>query len=643
MSVEKVEFQAEVSKILDIVIHALYSNKEIFLREIISNASDACHRLRYDVLTQPNLLGGESADYSIFLTVDQKANTLAIKDNGIGMSREDLIEKLGSLGRSGTGEFLNKLTGDQKKDASMIGQFGVGFYSGFMVADKMEVRSKRGDHPTGYLWSSDGKGSFEIQEIENLPRGTEILLFLKQEEKEYSDAVRVRHIVKKYSNHISFPIYLDIVADPSVKNEASQEKDLEDSAEESVSSSEKINEGSSVWLKPKSEITEQEYKDFYKTIAHAYDDPWKTIHYHAEGAFEYHALLYIPSMRPFDLFNPERKHSLQLYINRVYITDDCQVLLPKWLRFVKGIVDSADLPLNVSREMLQHNPLLHKMQNGLVKKILSDLKAASKKDEEDYLKFWDQFGAALKEGLYEEKERSQDLIELCRFYSLNKDKYITITEYLEDLKEGQENIYYILGENRELLKLSPQVEGFKARGIDVLLLTDQIDEFWVASVPHYKEKKIKDVFESSKDLDTMVSSDTDKDEVLSKDQDYVEKLIASIKDILKSDVKDVRVTSKLVDSPVCLSSDEGDLSMQMERILKKSYGDNETPRVLEINPKHDLILKMARAIENNTSQEEQLSDTVYILFEQARVVAGLKLKDPGSFGKRLARSMSYGW
>ncbi|MBR4926708.1 MAG: molecular chaperone HtpG, partial [Alphaproteobacteria bacterium] len=445
------QFQAEVAKVLDIVIHSLYSNSEIFLRELISNASDACDKLRYALLTHPEL-AKEAGSFKITLMPDAKAQTLTITDNGIGMNKEDLIAHLGTIARSGSAEFIKSLTGDKQKDMALIGQFGVGFYSAFMVADKVTVQTKKAGDENGWTWESDGSGSFTITPLQKETLGTSITLHLKEDATDYLEPIRLRHLVRQYSDHISIPIVL-----------------THDGKDETINSS------SALWLRNKSDITPVQYKEFYQNISHAFDEPWMTMHYRAEGAIDYTALMFCPTKPPFNLFQPDRKSNLQLYVNRVFISDDVPELMPHFLRFMTGVIDTADLPLNVSREMLQKTPVLGKIQRGIVRRIINELKKRAE-DTADYNKFWDAFGIVFKEGLYEPSDNREDIADLCRFYSTNGDDLITFADYVSRMKKGQEHIYYLTGTDLATLRTNPQLEGFAAREIEVLLLTDPIDE-----------------------------------------------------------------------------------------------------------------------------------------------------------------------
>ena len=471
-------FQAEVARLLDIVAHSLYSDKEIFLRELVSNASDACDKLRYEALTDPALLDGDS-DLKITITPNAKARTLTVADNGIGMSHQELVDNLGTIARSGTVAFVEQIGDDKSADSSLIGQFGVGFYSAFMVADNVTVASRRAGGAEAWQWQSDGKGDFTIAPADaETPRGTTVTLHLAKGEKEFLEAPRISHIIKTYSDHIALPIDL-AAADGAI---------------------EQLNAASALWSRPRTEVSEDHYKEFYHHVGHLFDDPWLTLHNRVEGKIEYTNLLFVPSSQPFDLFQPERKTHVKLYVRRVFITDDCEDLLPAWLRFVRGIVDSEDLPLNISREMLQDNPLLAKIQSGLVKRILSELKKKAKKDTEGYATFGDNFGAVLKEGLYESTDYRENLLALAHFHSTGRDGLTSLADYVERMAEGQADIFYISGENLEAVAALPQLEAFRARGIEVLFMIDPVDEFWLPMVNEFDGKKFRSATRGDIDL-----------------------------------------------------------------------------------------------------------------------------------------------
>ena len=621
MATETFTFQAEVSKLLDIVVHALYSNKQIFLRELISNASDACDRLRYCALTEPSLLQDDPS-FKIVLTPDKTAGTLTIADNGIGMSRDELVENLGTIARSGTAAFASQLATAKKTDISPIGQFGVGFYSAFMVAGTVAVTSRKAGAEEGWCWRSDGQGTFTVEAVGTVPRGTSIALHLREDEREYLESYRLHHVVKTYSDHIAIPVLL-------------QEGEKLDA----------VNEASALWNRPRSEISAEQYKEFYHHTAHAFDDPWLTIHYKAEGAIEYTGLLFVPSTRPFDLFQQqERRHHVKLYVRRVFITDECAELLPAWLRFMKGVVDSEDLPLNISRETLQHNPVLAKISKGLVRRILADLKAKTD-DAESYATFWNTFGAVLKEGVYEDFKRRSEIIALCRFRTTqSKDGLIGLKEYVGRMKDGQEAIYYITGFDAEILARSPHLEGFQAKGIEVLLLTDPIDEFWPASLGTYQDKKLLSAAHAGMDLSTIKGDEGGEQKDEREDATAgIDGLIASIKKTLGNAVKDVRVSERLTESPVCLVAEQNDMSAHLERMLRQHRQKEQAiPRILEINPRHALIKRLAGRT-RTSGEDAEFTDAAWLLLDQARIIDGEPLPDPGAFARRMGLMMTRGF
>jgi molecular chaperone HtpG len=612
-------FQAEVSRLLDIVAHSLYSEKEIFLRELISNASDACDRLRYAALTEPALAEG-NGNYRVVLTPVKSSRTLTVADNGIGMSHDELVDNLGTIARSGTAAFMRELTGDAKKDMSLIGQFGVGFYSAFMVAERVEVLTRKAGENEGWRWVSDGKGSFTIEPAANAPRGARITLFLREGDEEYLDPDRIRRIVKTYSDHIALPI---VLADGNKE--------------------ETVNTASALWTRPRGEITPEQYKDFYHHVGHGFVEPWLTLHARAEGVLEYTLLLFVPSQKPFDLFDPERKPRLKLYVRRVFITDEGTELLPPYLRFVKGIVDSEDLPLNISREMLQSNPMVARIRQQLTRRVLGELGRKAADAPEEYAKFWDNFGAVLKEGLYEDREQRDTILPLARFRSTSRDGLISLDDYLAAMRPGQEAIYTITGDSLDVVKRSPQLEGFRARGVEVLLLTDPIDEFWVPAVGTYKDKKFKSATRGALDLDK-VAPPEEKEAAEDKPAPPAKlaSLIAIFKLALGDAVKDVRSSERLTDSAVCLVADEGDLDMHLERLLKQHRQlDGAAKRILELNPRHRLIERLAASV-GAAGISDQLSEFAWLLLDQARIVEGEQLPDPAAFARRLALALERG-
>jgi molecular chaperone HtpG len=617
MTQETRNFQAEVSRLLDIVAHSLYSQKEIFLRELISNASDACDRLRYAALTEPALAESDTS-YHVVLTPEKSDRTLTVADNGIGMNRAELIENLGTIARSGTAAFVSQLSGDARKDMSLIGQFGVGFYSAFMVAEKVEVKSRKAGESEGWRWVSDGKGEFTIEPLPEAARGTTIIVHLRDDEKEYLDPARIRRIVNTYSDHIGLPIVL---------NDGGKD--------------ETINTASALWTRQKSEITEEQYKEFYHHVGHSFDDPWLTLHARAEGVLEYTSLLFVPSARPFDLFDPERKSRVKLYVRRVFITDEGTNLLPPYLRFLRGVVDSEDLPLNISREMLQSNPMAARIRQQLTKRILTEIGKKANESSEEYIKFWDNFGAVLKEGLYEDHEHRGELLTLARFRSTVRDGLVSLDEYVAALRPGQEAIYTITGDSLEVIKQSPQLEGFRARGVEVLLMTDPIDEFWVPAIGSYKDKPFKSATRGGADLDKITPPEDDKGEK-SEPPAKLASLIAIFKLALGEAVKDVRSSDRLTDSAVCLVADEGDIDMHFERLLKQHRQLNTmSKRILELNPRHKLIERLAATV-GEAGASDQLSEFAWLLLDQARIIEGEQLPDAAAFARRLSTVLERG-
>ena len=617
-------FEAEVDKLLQIVANSLYSEREVFLRELISNASDACDRLRYAALTQPGLSAGDT-ELKVVVSADAKGKTLTVADNGIGMDRDALISDLGTIARSGTSAFLRQMSDDDAKDVSLIGQFGVGFYSSFMVADEVVVRSRRAGDSQGWEWRSDGKGSFTVAPAEgNVARGTEITLHIRKGAKEFLEEERLRHVIKAYSDHIALPIEL-----------ATGE------------GADTVNTASALWTRPRKDITAEQYKEFYHHVGHAFDEPWMTIHNRVEGKLEYTNLLFVPTQKPFDLFHPDRRCAVKLYVRRVFITDDCEELLPSWMRFVRGVVDSEDIPLNISREMLQNNPVVARIRTGLVKRVLGELEKKAGKAPEEYARFWDTFGAVIKEGIYEDFEYRDRLVKLSRFRSTASDDLISLDDYVGRMKEGQDKIYYITGDAPETVRRSPQLEAFRARGVEVLMLTDPVDEFWIPSVGVHAEKSFQSVTRAGVDLDAIALAEAKEDEDKADDglgEGDVDALIACFRLELKDTVKDVRTSSRLTDSPVCLVADEGDLDMHIERMLKQHQKvDTTSSRILEINPKHPLIRGLAKAVSEGGGAEA-ITDAAFLLLDQARIVEGEPLADPAAFARRLSSVMrkSYG-
>jgi len=636
-TIETHAFQAEVGKLLDIVAHSLYSQKEIFLRELISNASDACDKLRYQALTEPKLIEGDPG-FRITIALDKKAKTLTVSDNGVGMDKDDLTGILGTIARSGTQAFVESLSGDGKKDkdkaVSLIGQFGVGFYSAFMVADLVEVVTRKAGTAAAFKWASGGRGQFTIEAADRDVRGTDVIVHLKKDEKEYLEPARIEHIVRTYSDHIGIPIILA--------------GDGKDAAERT------LNTASAIWTRDKKDVTDEQYTEFYHHAAHAFDDPWMTLHNRVEGVVSYTNLLFIPSMRPFDLFNPDRAGQVKLYVKRVFITDNCEGLLPPYLRFVKGVVDSEDLALNVSREMMQHNPVVAKISQGLTKRIFGELKKSAEKKPEDYQTFWETFGPVLKEGLYEDGDNRERILELARFKSSERDGWISLADYLATMKDGQDAIFYIAGEDPEAALASPQLEGFKAKGVEVLLMTDPVDEFWLSHVGAFQEKPFKSATRGGADLAKIAKGKDAKKDAADDDTDKSEdkpaapgmdQLIAAFKVALGDKVKDVRPSERLTDSAVCLVADDGDMDINLERLLKQHKqldGRNLAPRILEINPDHALVTKLAKLAEDKNAKDPALDDAAFLLLDQARILEGEPVLDAAAFSKRLSKLMAKG-
>jgi molecular chaperone HtpG len=620
MTTEKMGFEAEVSRLLHMMVHSVYSDREIFLRELISNASDACDKLRYEGLTNNDLLK-DAGEFAIDIRLDKESKTLTISDNGIGMNRDDLISHLGTIARSGTSAFMDNISGDEKKDVNLIGQFGVGFYSVFMVADKVEVLSRKSGDEKAYLWSSDGIGEYTISDAEKVGAGTSIMIHLKDEADEFLEVHRLKNIIKTYSDHVTIPITLI---------SKTEEKDAEEEEQ-----SERVNDGTALWARSKSDITDEQYKEFYHYVAHAYDEPGMTIHYRAEGKIEYTVMLFIPSQQPMDLFDPARKTKVKLYVKRVFITDDCEDILPGYLRFMRGVVDSEDLPLNISREMLQNNPVMTSISNAVTKRILSELEKKAKKDVEGYNQFWDAFGPVVKEGIYEDFARRDQILKMSRFYSTASEDLTSLDDYVSRMNEGQETIYYITADTLEAAKRSAQLEGFKAKGIEVVFFTDAVDEFWLQMVPEFDGKKLASVTRGSSDLDD--KKDDDKEEEKSPE---LEALISVIKENLGEAVKDVRKSNRLTDSAVCLVADDNDMDMHMERILKmhNKLDGAASARVMEINAENDLIKALSKAATKKGSVDA-LKDASQVLLDQAKIMEGDLPDDPVAFAGRLSKMM----
>ena len=604
---DKISFQADVSKMLNIVINSLYSEKQIFLRELISNASDACDKLKYMALTNPGI-AKQSGQLKIKIHADAEKNTLTISDNGIGMNKDDLINHLGTIAKSGTADFV-KNAADNGSAVELIGQFGVGFYAAFMVADKVEIITKRAGEEQAWKWESNGIDGFEISLAERNCNGTDIKLFLKDDAKDYADTIYLRQIIRTYSDHIGYPIVLDLGA----------------------AGEETVNTASALWTRHKSEITEDNYKEFYHHISHNFDDPWLTLHFKAEGNIEYTGLLFVPSEAPHDLFQPDKKNGLKLYVNRVFISDKVEELIPSYLRFVKGVIDSADLSLNISREMLQHSPLIEKIKHGTVSRILKELKKRIK-NYDDYMVFWKNFGAVLKEGIYEDFANREEIASLAYFATTGfENKLTTLDEYLERIKEDKKVVYYITGDDVNVLKNNPQLEAFRAKNIEVLLLTDPVDEFWTQVLPNYKGAAIKHISQA----DDILKWDRNEPKA---DAGSLQKLMDFVGELLKSEVGKVVATEKLTKSPVSLTVENGQMSLHLERLMRNNQQHTAfaSMRILELNPYHPLIIKLADMIMDERNKTK-IEEVVKLLLDQAKIAEGEPVADPSFYSEKMSQ------
>ena len=614
-------FEADVSRLLHMMVHSVYTDRDVFLRELISNAADACEKLRYEAIGRPELLGDDPRP-RISIAADPDRKQLVVEDNGIGMSRDEMAEALGTIARSGTRAFMERIeAGKRGEDAQLIGQFGVGFYSAFMVADRVDVISRQAGSDEAWRWSSDGKGTFEIGPAalgEAPQRGTRVVLHLMEDAASYTEIYQLERLVKSQSGHVPVPISL--IEKPGV-----EARDIAD--------------GTALWVKPKSEIKPEEYTDFYRGIAGQYDEPAATIHFRVEGRQEYSGLAFVPGSRPFDLFDQDRKGRMKLYVRRVFITDDAD-LLPRYLRFVRGLVDSADLPLNVSREMIQESPLLAAIRKGVTNRILGDLAKLAENDAQAYAKIWENFGVVLKEGLYEDFERRDKLFKLARFRSTaSTERMRSLADYVSAMKDGQKAIFFMAGDDRARLEASPQLEGFKARGLEVLLLTDPVDSFWVTIAPEFEGKPFRSVTQGAADLsdipllDEQVKPDTET-------SSEIATFLAFVKTVLGDAVSDVKASDRLTESAVCLVAPEHGPDRQFERLLNAAGRlDNAAKPILEINPRHERIVTLARLGKDERAFKE---DVAHLLYDEARVLDGDKPADAKAFSERLARLIARG-
>ncbi|WP_018151880.1 molecular chaperone HtpG [Leeia oryzae] len=622
---ETLGFQTEVKQLLKLMIHSLYSNKEIFLRELVSNASDAADKLRFEAIERSSLLA-DDPELKISIAFDKANRTVTIADNGIGMSRIEVINHIGTIAKSGTKEFFEKLSGDAQKDSNLIGQFGVGFYSAFIVADKVTLTTRRAGRPAseGVRWESHGDGEYTLEDVEKSGRGTEIVLHLREGEDDFLNEWRLSAIIKKYSDHISLPIILhkpklDEKGEPTGETEADT-----------------INSASAIWTRSKSDITEEQYKEFYKHVSHDWEEPLAWSHARVEGRQEYTELLYIPKRAPFDMYDRDRKHGIKLYVRRVFIMDDAEKLLPHYLRFIKGVVDSNDLPLNVSREILQHSKDIDAIRAGCVKKVLGLLEdlATAETDEgkEKYATFWKEFGTVFKEGVGEDFANKEKIAKLCRFASTNAntaDQIVSLDEYIGRMKEGQDKIYYVTADSFIAASNSPHLEIFRKKGVEVLLLTDRVDEWVISSLSEFEGKKLQSVSKGELDLDAL--ADEAEKENQKKAEDELKDVLVRVKDVLGDKVKEVRVTHRLTDSPSCLVVEEQDMSGHLERLLKSVGQQVQAGKpILELNPAHSLVKKLAADGSDDTFKELSL-----VLFEQSLLAEGGQLEDPAGFVKRV--------
>lgn len=635
------EFGVETKKILQLMIHSLYTNKDIVVRELVSNASDACDKMRYQSNLNPDVLGDDT-EFKIKFEIDNR--TLSIRDNGIGMNRDDLINQLGVIAKSGTQAFIEEMSKDKKKDAiDLIGQFGVGFYSSFMIASKVQVISKKYNEEKAYVWESAGDGEFTVKKYDkDFTRGTKVILYLKDEEDDFLDRFHIKHIVKSYSDHVIFPIQLKMgTTDDSV---------------------EVLNTGTALWTRDKNTITKEQYNEFYKYIVHMPGEPWMILHNKVEGNIEFTNLLFIPDRKTYDLFNPDMKTRIKLYIKKVFITEDADSvqLLPRYLRFIQGVVDSEDLPLNISRETLQYNNTVEKIKKALVKKIFNELEKKDQKEPEEYLKFWNNFGAVIKEGLCEHNVNNDDLLDICKFYtSKAKDKPISLKAYIDRMKPDQKDIYYIVGTDLENIDNSPQLEGFKERDIEVVYLFDTVDDFWVTVTNKYRDHQLKSITRTNIDLDDLNGEKTkeEKSEIEFEDEkaarekreeeklktiDQYEDLIKLTKEVLKDcNLKDVKISKKLTTSPVCLVADEMAMDIKLERfLLEQKQIMAPLPKILEINPNHNIWQTIKKNITDKDKFDE-IKDVILTLFDEACIMENEPVKSPAEFARRLNKMLEF--
>ncbi|MBK8507452.1 MAG: molecular chaperone HtpG [Candidatus Competibacteraceae bacterium] len=618
---ETLGFQAEVQQLLRLVAHSLYSHKEVFLRELISNASDACDKLRFEALTD-SALYEDDPDLKIRVSFDKDARTITVADNGIGMDRQEVIDNIGTIARSGTRQFMQKLTGDQAKDANLIGQFGVGFYSSFIVADRVTLHTRRAGlgSEEGVLWESTGEGEYTLETVDKPTRGTEVTLHLREDETELLNEWQLRSIITKYSDHITLPVIMPV-------QKHGEDKDAPPTIED-----ERINQAAALWARPKQEVKEEEYKEFYKHVGHDFEDPLAWTHNRVEGKLEYTSLLFVPARAPFDLWDREQRHGVKLYVQRVFIMDDAEHLMPRYLRFIRGVIDSNDLPLNISREILQSSKVVDGIRAGSVKKVLGLLEDMAQNEGEKYAKFWKEFGRALKEGPAEDYGNREQIAKLLRFSSTQTDSAdptVSLSDYLGRMKDGQDKIYYITAESFAAAKNSPHLEIFRKKGLEVLLMTDRVDEWLMSHLNEFEGKHFQSVAKGALDLDKIASEEEKQEQKQAEDEH--KDLLARVKEALGDQVKEVRISSRLTDSPACLVMDEHALSAHLERMLRDAGQNVPTSKpYLELNPQHPLVGRL-----KSEADAGRFNDLSHLLFEQAVLAEGGQLEDPASFVKRL--------
>ncbi|MBT3038262.1 MAG: molecular chaperone HtpG [Candidatus Thiodiazotropha endolucinida] len=618
---ETLDFQAEVSQVLNLVIRSLYSNKEIFLRELVSNASDAAEKLRFEALTDEALFE-DDPELRVRVTLDKEAGTVTISDNGIGMSRQEVAETIGTIASSGTRKFFEAMSGDQTKDSELIGQFGVGFYSAFIVADKVTLLTRRAGlgQEHGVRWESDGEGSFTIENVDKATRGTDVVLHLREDEKEFIESYRLRSIISKFSDHITIPVEME-------KEHYGEDEEKPETAE-----FERVNKGTALWMRNRSDISEEEYHEFYKHVSHDFENPLTHVHNKVEGNNEYTALLYIPQRAPFDLWDRDQKHGVKLFVRRVFIMDEADKLMPRYLRFVKGVVDSDDLPLNVSREILQHNRKIDTIRQANVKRIMSALEKLAESDKEKYQTFWDEFGKVMKEGPaedYANRDRIAGLLRFATTHNETDEQNVSLADYVSRMQEGQDKIYYITADSPAAARFSPHLEVLKKKGVEVLLLSDRVDEWLVTSLTEFDGKQLQSVAKGALDLGEL--EDKEEKESSEKQSEEHKELLQRMQDVLGEAVKEIRVSQRLTDSPACLVVEEHDMSANLARVLKSVGQDApQTKPIMEINAEHPLVERL-----EGEQDGDKFGDLTKVLFDQAQLAEGGQLDDPAAFVRRL--------